>query len=123
MRSLVVVVMPPCRDNLQGLAEPPEEVFVHALVAKPADEALHERVTRTPDSDVSATSPRYSREKSSTTSDARQRRQLSSVVVHQVDRPEPVRTLRDRQRCPRAERMLAPAKAANRQPLLAIDPD
>lgn len=123
MRSSVVVVVPPCLDNLRGVAEPPVEVFVHALVAKPADEALRKRVTRTPDSGESVTSPKYSRVKSSTISDGRKRRPSSSLVVYEVDRPALVRALRDRHRCPRAERMLAPAKAANRQPLLAIDPE
>mgnify|MGYP001548039716 CR=1 FL=1 len=32
MGPVVIVVMPPYLDNLPGVAEPPEEIFVEALV-------------------------------------------------------------------------------------------
>ena len=44
MRSVGVVVDPPCFDDLAHLVEVGEQVLVEALVAQPAVEALHEAI-------------------------------------------------------------------------------
>ena len=44
MRSVGVVVDPPCFDDLTRLVEVVEQVLVEALVAQPAVEALHEAI-------------------------------------------------------------------------------
>jgi len=44
LRSYSVVLAPPALDHRTGLGKAGEDLLVQALVAKPADEALHEGV-------------------------------------------------------------------------------
>ena len=84
--------------------------------------ASSSRATRSPGSEVSATSARHSRVKSSTIARMRNRRPSAERIRQEVQAPALIGTLRQRHRRSCAQRTLAAAAPAHLQPFLAVEP-
>ncbi|VUX46784.1 conserved hypothetical protein [Candidatus Defluviicoccus seviourii] len=82
--------------------------------------ASSSRLPRVPDREVSATRPKHSRVKSSTTARMRNPRQSLSWIGQEVERPTLVLSLREQEGCPCSQGSLAAAASAHHEPLLAI---
>lgn len=82
--------------------------------------ASSSRTTRRPGSEVSATSAKHSRLKSSTKPGTKPTA-IDKGARHEVQAPALVRSLRDRHRHPRAERPLASRASAHLQPFLTME--